>query len=213
MAMRLFLILLLSCLASALKAQQKIPSLTFKEGILVDKYSKPYPGWILHQSIDKVRFKESKKSKAEVLGIDEVKAFSIETDSFVTVNHYEPAADIKFAHFAKVLLRGSSNMLLVLGIYETYVLQPNPGAAPGSFQTKVYREMLLVVDKKKIFPLTKFNFYLEMPSLVSDNDDLVTKINSQELTYSDMERIIRIYEESHNRKYSERLFPSYRREK
>lgn len=186
-------------------SQAKLPKLTFKKGYVVDKYKMPYPGWILHKSEDKISYKEYKNSKPETLGVDDVLAFSVEKDTFITIQFHELVADIKFKNFAKVLVRGVDQFIL-LGTYTEFKWRSTPN---GQVYAEVNREMLLVWNKGDIFPLTKNNFYRDLPAIVSDNKILVDKIKAKKVNFNMMEEIIEEYEKSHNRTYRPRVFPKY----
>jgi hypothetical protein len=159
----------------------------YKHGHIVDQYGKAYPGWLNYKSSDKVGYKELKNSKAEILGIDQVRAFSIEADSFVTVHYVDLVSEFKIDAFAKVLLKGPDKILCESAYYE-YGRWVNGTRA--IMKVRVY----LIKEVKAIFPLTEYNFYFEMPKLIRDNEMLCKKIVSKKLSFDNLKDIINEYE-------------------
>ena len=192
----LYLTLLCSFISFSTQAQ-------YKEGILVDNKGKAWPGYIFVHGKNKVSFKVNKKDKAEVLGTDKVNSFFIQQDSFVTIQYKNLVREIDFDGFEKTLLRNSKTFLCRIEFWPTKNNGKDdkyPGLSKHFVTTRLKNNdynshMYITKHDDLIVELSETNFYVLMPKIVFDHEALVNRINSKELSFSNLRQIIKEYEE------------------
>jgi len=144
----------------------------------------------MHIDQEKVAYKELKKGKGEVLGVKDVKAFTIGADSFVTIHYNNYTENIPINLFLKVLLK-SPGYLLFKATYLTSEYKVTP-IRRG--QALVFREIFLFKKGEEIHELTEYNFHNRMPEIVGDCQTLRDKIDAGKLSYKNIDNIITEYE-------------------
>jgi hypothetical protein len=171
----------------------------YKKGYVVDKYNQVFFGLVNYEGKHKVKFKENKESEVEVLGIEDVKAFSVEADSFVTIHYQDFVTDVKIDCFSKVLLKGPDNLICKEMVYEDLGKKSvynvhSPNGMPTATDTKKKVALYLVQHKGSFYQIGKESFYIDMPKVISDHEALCKMIISKTLTFKDMDEIIEEYE-------------------
>jgi hypothetical protein len=191
-----FLLFILS--TSALRAQT--------EGIIINKYGQPYPGVLTlkigHKAKpDLLAYRETAQSKKELLTVDDLQAFTIGEDSFLVLRKFKfPLLDTHYDKFIKVVLRGKEDLLCTFTApkddpKEIYAFNPHTPTSGGkSTVTPKTIKHYITQRKGEFLLITDFNFYHEMPNIVSDYTRLKDQIVSKKLAFEDMEEIIEAYE-------------------
>jgi hypothetical protein len=168
----------------------------YKEGYVVDKYNQVFSGLVNYEGKHKVKFKENKESDVEVFGIEDIKAFSIEADSFVTIHYQDFVTEVKIDCFSKVRLKGPEDLICKEIVYEdlgkksVYIADGMPIATDKKKKAALY----LVQHKGSFYQIGKESFYIDMPKVISDHEALCKMIISKTLTFMDMDKIIEEYE-------------------
>jgi hypothetical protein len=179
------------CLCLALLFFGSFAYSQYKEGYLFDKYGQKFPGWLNYKNQQKVAYKESKKGKAEILGIDDVKAFTVAADSFVTIRYHDYVSDIDIEGFCKVLIKGTGQLLLK-GFDIEYQMAVVSGGR--SMMTPVDVPIYLIVEKERVYELSHLNFHSDMPAFIIDYKDLYKKVVSKQFTFKQIEEVLIQYE-------------------
>jgi hypothetical protein len=160
----------------------------YKQGYIVDKHNQVFPGLLKYKGTDKVGFKESKDSKSEDLGIKDLKAFTIEEDSFITIDYQDLVSEIRVNCFSKVILKGPTDFLFK-EVYREVI----EGWSRGEYRRVVTGLIYLVKHNEVIYPITDYNFYVDMPKLISDHDALCKKIRLKEVSFQQIDEIVQEY--------------------
>ena len=193
-------------LISSLLVIYPLAEAQFKQGFIINQYGDQYPGFLkikkpplaLTEDGSKILlYKETKSSKAEEITLNELKAFQIENDSFLIIKNYQiPIEDFKLNGFARVILNGTKNILCTFVEFRESKFGA-PSTTFGTPSTRNFKKIkhYLLYNKGKFDLITDYNFYNEMPSIVSQNKELKNKIISKKLKFNDIEQIAFEYEQ------------------
>jgi len=177
-----FLIILLS-LSSPAAAQ-------LQEGFIIENDDGRFPGLIkLHSEPghEYIVYKENKKTPREILTPEDIQAFVVGVDSFISVKAY-PIPLTKTIHngFAKAILRAKGQAIAKFEIKHT----AGTGANSRGVQTHY-----VIFRKKEIITLTDLNFYDEVPAVIAGHPELQQKVLSKQLTFANLEQLAIEYEQ------------------
>ena len=174
---------------------------SFVEGFIIDQYGGKYNGYMRISRYKKFNkgvkgqsetlvYRETSKSKKEKLTVNDLSAFKMGEDSFLILKNFQlPLDETKHNKFAKVILKGKDDILcsfeelkLVAG-----VVQLNNYVAKTINHYLIYR-------KGKFINITEYNFYNEMPLIVSDYKELKDQIETKVFKFKDIDRVAFEYE-------------------
>lgn len=179
--------IVLCLLLSNLQAQ-------FSKGVIVDQHGGVYAGYLKNPGREKLVFKESRNGKREVLTVNDLRAFKINQDSFLVLKNYRfPLDDIEQNGFAKVILSGNGGIVCTFN-----ELKVTTTGSSISFTTVTTTKIIhhyLIFKKDQVIELTDYNFYYEMPPLISDNETLHQKVVSKQLQFKQIDELALKYEQ------------------
>jgi hypothetical protein len=169
------------------------------EGIIIDKYGQRFSGFLTintgyKTNPDLLAFRETAKSKKEILTVDDLRAFTIGQDSFLMLRKFKfPLLDTPYDRFVKVVLRGKDDLLCTFRAPKDDGKEVMMPTGKKTFTPKTITHYL-TQRRGEFLLITDFNFYHEMPNIVADYATLKDQIISKKLTFEDMEGIIEAYE-------------------
>lgn len=162
----------------------------FKKGYVIDNYGEKYTGFISGSGSEYISYKETKTSLKERLTVKDIKAYGAGDKRFIAVKGYQvPLTETVLNSFAKVILGGANNQEICLVSVVEYLGPVNGTAIPRTKDVDYY----LIYRDGKFTLLTDYNFVHEMKSIVADDQRLVQRIVSKELTLKKLNKIAEIY--------------------
>jgi len=150
-------------------------------------------GWIRHDFSAKfgsggdntIKFKSSSEEKKKKFNSKEICCFVIGKDSFAVVRNFEMNAFAYYDEdFAKVISAGK------LVLYEHFSTVPSGSAYGGTYDISNY---LISKNGGQVRKIKRGNFKELMSELVSDNAELVNKINNKEIKFDQIVELVNIY--------------------
>lgn len=164
----------------------------YKKGYVIDNYGEKYSGYISGAGNEYISYKETKTSLKERLTITDIKAYGVGDRSFIAVTGYQvPLTSIVLNSFAKVILNGANNQVICM---VTVVENLPPAKLNGAAIPRAkYVDYYLIYRDNKFTLLTDYNFVHEMKSVVANDQRLVQRIVSKELTFKKLNKIAEIY--------------------
>lgn len=162
----------------------------FKKGYVIDNYGEKYSGFISGSGSEYISYRETRTSLKERLTVKDIKAYGVGVKRFIAVKGYRvPLTETLLNSFAKVILSGSNNQEICMVRVVEYFGPANGTAIPRTKDVDYY----LIYRDSKFTLLTDYNFVHEMKSIVTDDQRLVQRIVSKELTLKELNKIAEIY--------------------
>lgn len=160
----------------------------FKEGYVIDNYGEKYSGLISGSGGEYISYKETRTSLKERLSVKDIKAYGIGDKNFIAVKDYQvPLTKIVLNSFGKVILKGANTQIVCLVTVVEYKTMPN------GLVTSKDVDYYLIYRDNKFTSLTDYNFVHEMKLIVADDQRLIQRITSKELTLKQLNKIADIY--------------------
>lgn len=164
---------------------------TWNDEKVVGDLKHTYYGHIGSEPDNELRFRTGKKAKRITLTTKEVKSFvlqkdSVTLDSFIVLKNFSTSFWNPFKEdFVQVVASGTLNL------YKHY-----SSISDGKSSSKI--DTWIVQKGDLLIPINNQSEFRErMPKLVSDDAELVEKIKNKKFKSSDMEEVLKLYNQRH----------------
>ncbi|HYF68438.1 MAG TPA: hypothetical protein VD884_09885 [Ohtaekwangia sp.] len=175
----------------------------FSKGVIVDQHGGIYPGYLKLTSApdhhypeytcnEKLLFKETKKGKREVLTVNDLSSFKLGLDTFLILKNYSfPLDNLVHNRFAKVILKGKGGIVCTFD--ELTLIAGIDSPVHSHIKTEIPH--YVIFKNNQVIELTDYNFYYEIPPLISDYENLHQQVVSKQLQFKQIDELALKYEQ------------------